>query len=222
MNRFSATPNTQEKIGDVINSSLEKARVLGKIKVNPFEAVELIGHRAEHFRALEIAEQTAIFNACNDKYRPLFFFQCCTGIRIGRTLELTVEDIDNTRREIVVFKKQKKGRKEYYRVPFTDGLMDFPESGKLFTESNYKNAGIYFRKLFEELGIKNASMHCFRDTFISACNHIGVPHKVIQAWAGHSTLQMTTDTYMSLLKNGTDSPVIAYLRRLKEHFENQF
>lgn len=216
INQFADKPNTQSKIGGVLNGALEKARKLQLIKVNPFEMVELTPHRRESFRALEFSEQQLIYNAIDEpKYRRLFMFCCCTGIRIGRVLELRTEDFDFRRMEITVVKKQKKGLREVYKVPFLANLIDLPATGKIFTEFQYSGARIYFDKLFRKLNIEKVNIHSFRHTFISMCYHIGIKDKQIQAWAGHSTLEMTMDTYTHLLKTSANSPILSYLQELK-------
>ncbi|MDR1092972.1 MAG: site-specific integrase [Clostridiales bacterium] len=216
INHYTDRPNTQHKIALILNGSLEKARKMRKIEYNPFEAVELIAHKRQSYHALEFEEQQLVFDAAEGKYRRLFFFACCTGIRIRRILELAVKDFDPARREITVLKKQLRGLNETYAVPYLPPLIELPASGRIFPDITYSGARQYFDDLFKRLNIKRASLHSFRHTFISVCYHIGVKDKQIQAWAGHATLQMTTDTYTHLLKNNRKSPVLDYLCALKD------
>jgi integrase len=50
---------------------------------------------------------------------------------------------------------------------------------------------------------------------VSVLYYIGVRDKQIQEWAGHSTLEMTTDIYTHLLAKSEGSPILAYLKELK-------
>lgn len=217
INKYTTTANTQEKISIIIKGSLEKARKLGYIKINPFDAVDLAYYKATSYRAFEFAEQLKIYSSIDIiKYRKIFMLACCTGIRIGRLLELDNKNFDFDRMEITIIKKQKKGLNETYKVPFLMSLLDdLPKSGKLF-DIGYSGARIYFDKLFRKLNITNASLHCCRDTFASVCNFLNINEKQIQLWMGHATLKMTQDTYMQLLKSNASSPILDYLKALKE------
>lgn len=45
------------------------------------------------------------------------------------------------------------------------------------------------------------SPHCFRHTFATRCFEAGIQPKTVQAYLGHSTLQMTMDLYTSVLES---------------------
>lgn len=50
---------------------------------------------------------------------------------------------------------------------------------------------------------------------------IGVPLKIIQEWAGHKTLVITSDTYTHFINNdNSSSPILEYLKKLKEDRKN--
>lgn len=42
--------------------------------------------------------------------------------------------------------------------------------------------------------------HTFRHTFATRCFEAGIPPKTVQAYLGHNSLQMTMDTYTSVLE----------------------
>lgn len=214
INKYSATANAQKKLYDVLNGSLKMAVSHGLIKYNPAQGLILAAHSPKHYRALEFDEQLAIYNAIKlDKYKRLFMFCCCTGIRIGRVLALEVACFDKERMLIKVFRKQKKGLNEYYAVPYLDELLELPKQGKVFAGITYNGARQYFDNVFEKLKIQNANIHSFKHTFVSVLHHLGVDDKQIQLWAGHKTLAMTTDIYTKLLEKGS-SPILEYLTKL--------
>jgi integrase len=220
LNKFTDRPNTQKKLYNVLNPSLEKAKRLGKIKLNPMEDVEVTEHESEHYRALEFTEQTLILENANSQYRPVIKIFMCTGIRLSRLFALDVSDIDFENGYLTVFKKQKKGLNKTYSVPFLPQLFDnfkVPKHGKLFGELTLEAFRTYIKKLYKNLNIKGANIHSFRHTFISILYNIGCPIKKIQLWAGHSTFQMTTDIYLHLLKKG-DSEIKTYLTALNDNF----
>lgn len=200
----------------MLRGSLRKAAALRLIKYNPFEAVQLMPHKAVHRRALELDEQRIIYeNITIEKYKRLFYFLCNTGIRIDRALSLTAGDFDKRRNIINVFNKQRRGQKSYYQVSYLPNLIDIPERGAIFPEITYTSARLYFERLFIKLEINGVSLHSFRHTFISNCYHAKIDLKQIQEWAGHATFEMTADTYTHLLKNGT-SPLLEYIKQLKK------
>lgn len=218
LNTFNEHPNAQKKVGLIIGAALKKAVTLRRIEHNPYDSCEIQRYDVEHYRALEIEEQAILFDKASEKYRGLFFFQCVTGIRIGRTLSLTVDDIDEEREEIRVFKKQQKGGKKYTFVPYLPELLDIincPKSGVLFPDITKNSVKLYFNKLYKRLEIKNANIHSFRHTFISNLNFLKIPIKTIQEWAGHKDITTTMNTYAHLLAKG-NAPTLDYLRRLAE------
>ncbi len=215
INKYSNKPNTQNKIYDVLNSALDKYTQLGYLDRNPAAMLTLTPHKAKHYRALEYSEQQRIYEACEEPYKQLYFFLCCTGIRVGKALELTVDCIDWDRKELRIIKKQKKGLTEEYRVSFLPSLFDtikLPKNGLIFKISSDRLRK-YFAELYDKLGIKNATIHSFRHTFVSTLYALGVSAKRIQTLAGHATIDMTLNTYTHLLDKG-NSVIREYLQQL--------
>jgi integrase len=213
-------PNTQKKVYDVVHGSLERARVSGKIKTNPADGLILKRYTPKKHGALQINQQAAVEDVLktkDPKFLRLFKFCCCTGIRIGRVLELTRDDIDRESGEFVIKKKQKLGLEETYRVPFLPELLEgLPERGKLFANINLRSAQEVYERVFEQLGIKGVTIHSFRHTFISTLRFLKVEFDLIKGWVGHANLAMTADVYTHMLKNEGGSPILEYLRRLKD------
>lgn len=218
LNRYSDRPNSQKKLFDVINGALTRAQKSGLIVRNPCDNVIRAPYKPKRKDALEFYQQQQIFDSCSEKYLPLFFFACCTGIRIGRILDLTIEDFDFNRNEIVVFKKQRRGLSETYRIPFLTSLFDIvpkPVSGKIFPNMTRNSIKCYFDGIYKKLNIKEAMIHTFRHTFISTCYYCGIDIKKLQMWAGHSTINLTMNVYTHLLNKGS-SPILKYLKKLVE------
>ena len=219
INKYNSKPNTQNKVYDVLNSALDKSVQLGYLERNPATLLTLTPHKAKHYRALEYTEQQRIYDACEKPYKQLYYFLCCTGIRVGKALQLTVENIDWERKELRIVKKQKKGLTEEYRVAFLPSLFDnieLPEKGAIFRVSADKLRK-YFAELYVELGIKDATIHSFRHTFVSTLYALGVSAKRIQTLAGHATIDMTLNTYTHLLDKGS-SVIKEYLKELSMLF----
>ena len=142
---------------------------------------------------------------------------CCTGMRISEALN-ALPHIDFESNMIKVVDEDTKTKKHKRHIPFLPDLINKDKQKLLLSITSRHSASHYFRDFFKELGIE-ATLHSFRVTFISCCNHLNINPKQIQAWAGHSSITMTYNTYVRLLdkKDGT-SPILEYLRRLKEEF----
>ena len=54
-----------------------------------------------------------------------------------------------------------------------------------------------FRKILHELKIEG-SLHSLRHSFITNHYYLGTPAKQVQAWVGHSSIQMTMDIYTNI------------------------
>lgn len=217
INKYKDIPNTQHKIADVVRSSLEKARINRLIKDNPFEGVILVPHTPKHYPVFQLETQRILLeNITDNRYKFLFFFSCCTGMRIGEALTVKCEDIDKSNHIINIIKTKTRTKGQSRVVPYLPELfkgVDINRKGLLFNIT-FSGARNYFTRLFEKLKI-DGTLHSTRHTFISCCYHIGIKDKQIQEWAGHSTIEMTLNTYTHLLKNDT-SPILDYLIKLKE------
>lgn len=220
LNKYSKTKNTQNKIGILIKGCMNKAFALRKIRHNPWDDVQLVPHKYESYSVIQPNDQNRILSAIkNPKYKRLFFFCCCTGLRIGEALQLRKDDINLVSGVLVVDIDDTSTKKHRRVIDILPELIDLPaESELLFPNITHSGAEQYFRHLFKELKIK-AVIHSTRHTFISCCHHVGFREKLIQMYAGHSSIKMTMDTYTHILKN-VDTPILQYLRKLKNHVEN--
>lgn len=211
INKYADRPNTQKKLYQVLHALFEKAVIRGFVRLSPAADIMLMPHVAEHYRALTYEEQNIVYYASEEKYRQLFFFCCCTGIRLGRVLSLTRENVKDGYIEVV--KKQKRGLNQVYRVPYLPELLEgLPEKGRLFPLDASRTRK-HFKDIYDEHGIKGATLHTFRHTFVSVLYDIGVDPKRIQSFAGHANIDITMNIYTHLLNNGT-SPIKEYLQRL--------
>lgn len=212
--------NTTVKIYDIINGSLQRAEDFGIIKRNPCRAIERPTYEEEKRRAYELAEQTAFLNA---RYASVFYFLCCTGLRIGEFLALRPDDVDEARHVIRVdenrsLKTGKDGktkttagtRKVYYAEALFE-VFDVQTLGT-FTYYGIKKA---FNKVIKKLKLEGVSVtHSCRHTCASLLYAAGVPLKVMQKQLGHASISTTLDTYTDILMQGT-SPIYDYILKLK-------
>lgn len=216
--------NETNKRYDVLNGSLQAAEDYGIIRRNPCRAVERPKYNEENRRAFELSEQAEILAALNERYSKLFFFLCCTGLRIGEFLALHPDDVDFRRHCIQVNKslslktgklteetKTAAGERNVYFADELFKAFDLAALGS-YTYNGIKKA---FNKVYKHLKIEGVSVtHSCRHTFASLLYAVHVPDKVIQLQMGHASVKTTMDTYTDILLQGS-SPILNYIRLLK-------
>ncbi len=215
--------NSTVKKYDIINGSLQRAEDFGIIKRNPCKVIERPTYDMQKRRAFELAEQTEILSALSERYAKVFYFLCCTGLRIGEFLALQPSDFDFDRHFIRVDSaislksgkdKETKTDAGVRKVYFADELLETFDIDLLgtFTYNSIKKA---FKKAYEKLGIKGVSAtHSCRHTFSSMLYAVKVSDKIIQMLCGHADVATTMETYTDILMKG-ESPILDYIRKLK-------
>jgi integrase len=220
LNGYNDKTNTMNKIAGVIKRSLEKAFALQLIKFNPFAAVDVKKHKYKRIRALTFEEQTLIYEKIDAKYRGVFFFCCCTGLRISEALSIKISDFDFNNKKIYASRLKKDDRNNIIPVPFINKLLEeinINHGGKYLFDTNYQALKTYLRRFYEKHNITGVMTHTFRHTFASNCYYAGIKDKNIQAILGHSTVGMTLDIYTQLMGCG-NSPLLDYIKALKAEF----
>ena len=114
--------STCKKIYELIFASLEKARILRKIKFNPMESVDkptteqkekqiFSNSELKRFlKALRVLSKGRYRKRMRKDYLNLFFFLYCFGFRIGELLALQFDDIDLDNQVIRVHQSKKSNR----------------------------------------------------------------------------------------------------------------
>ena len=212
-----AQTNTRDKIKLLLNGGYKKAVALRKVQYNPLDTVEFKRHKSESYPTFQPNEQLRVLRAMDgSKYKPLFMFLCCTGMRVSEALSVRGCDIDTRAKVIRIPLEDTSTKKHKREVPYVPELfagLEIKHNELLFPFS-YNGFGDYFRAIVERLKLPHV-IHSTRHTFISVGNYVGIPFKHLQMWVGHKTLAMTTDTYTDIIK-GRDTPIITYLRQLKK------
>lgn len=211
--------NTRKKVYNLLCASLEKAVILKRIAWNPCKAVELPKYKKVKKRAFTYEEQELILSKAAPKIAQVFFFLCATGLRVGEFLALRESDFFFEEHYFKVDKAivngiegDPKTESSNRIVYFTDELLKQFDLSLLgtFTYAGLRTA---FRRLLEEIKLKNVSLHSTRHTFATVCYALGMNEKSLQSLLGHSTLAMTQDTYTHLMKRGS-SVIRSYLAGL--------
>ena len=208
---------TRDLCRTYLAQALKKA-VPSYIKFNPCDGVEIKKHKSKHKNALTPEEQTELLQAVQNKpLEPLFRLLLTTGIRIGEALALTRSDLDVDLNKVnitknVVFIEGKRIAQETTKseagtrsVPVPQDVLAFfkEKDGELFPMS-YNAVRMAFRKLSEKTGI-NVTPHILRHTYATRLEEAGISPKVKQYLLGHSTLEMTQNTYTDVQKGYIDT-----------------
>lgn len=162
-------------------------------------------------RALTVEEVEEILEYCEGKgqpWRALILFLVHTGARITETRNLQWSDLD-LEAGVVSFRaetaKNSKARKVPLLPEVVEALAELPRvseyvwmrqwGGEWRRIPDYGNGG---RILWEPPGIE-APPHSFRRTFATWRLQEGVSIVLVSRWLGHSSIQITVDTYGHLI-----------------------
>lgn len=94
-------------------------------------------------------------------------------------LNIIKERSFNPNNEYIVANRSKNGKKDYV------------------APSNYRNS---FRRYCEYAGVEYKGVHALRHTFASLMFDQGIDIKYISVWLGHSSVQITYDTYVHIME----------------------
>ena len=227
--------NTRVKIGQIIKSSLTKAVKLRLLIYNPFDAVEVMSYKKNHYRAITMEEQSLLLGTIkNPLYFSVFYIMVCTGLRIGEFLALDSQSVSFDKRYLAVRRTvniqtgELQNRTKTYtsmrKIPFLNELTPFLKILLAFVDSKglltYNQVKKYFQKLFKKDNISGVNLHSFRHTFGCMCYRAGIKDKTIQRLMGHASLDVTMNTYVDVMGGGF-SPLDRYFEKYKKEVENR-
>ncbi len=202
---LNAIPQTRTKESDhtVLLNAFRRACKLGYIPVDPCEGLIYKKHKRSTREPLTHDQQTefrAEISKCRKPYCYLFLFYLLTGVRKAEPLLLRWEDI-REEENIIVLRGTKTETSLERPLPLyaeLKGLLDTmrAERGKNSMLFPVSLTGIQKEvvKLQRKLSFR-FSLHMLRHTFVSNCVEKGVNLKVVQRWAGHSSVETTERIY---------------------------
>ena len=118
----------------------------------------------------------------------------CLGCRRSELFSIKTENIKNGLVLIQGTKTEKSTRYINISTEFEKILL---ETIPFFPKTEMHWITTKFRKILNELKIKG-SLHSLRHSFITNHYYLGTPAKQVQAWVGHSSIQMTMDIYTNI------------------------
>jgi integrase len=198
---------------------MESAYIEEKITRNPCAGIQLPKITPSDKRGLTGIELNSLADACGD-YAALIMFLGTTGLRIGETLALKLEDVDRVSLKVHVRRswtidvrgakvlgKTKTGKTR--KVPLSPevlrSLSSFlgakDESDWLFhgPRGNVLDYDWFRKSIFvpaaASLGLAGITIHSLRHTCASLLIKLNAPITTVSHILGHASVKMTLDTY---------------------------
>lgn len=193
--------------------------------------IPMLKHTREICKVLTKEELSAFFYACDDiKYRTIFMLIYGSGLRIGETANLRVEDIDSKRMRIFV--RNGKGNKQRYTILPKASLEMLREyykkerpkhpEGYLFLnrEGNpikVERMRVYFRKYRREAKLNEKFVvHSLRHSFATNLIENGATLLQVKELLGHRNIRSTMEyVHVANIDLGLDSPLDVFLKEEK-------
>lgn len=183
----------------VLNEALERAKKHGYIRDNPFALVEPIKHKQKRGMALTNLECKRLLDKVSSPgLRLLYEFYMYSGCRRAEALALTWNDIDLQAMILHIQGTKTEDSDRYLPIsePLLKVIKKIPKTGlKLFEYSPD-----YVSKQFHRV-LPNHKLHDLRHTFATKCMESGIALKTIQAWLGHSSMDITEKIYLHLIND---------------------
>lgn len=219
------SPGTRIKYYDMLKSIFQEALRRRSVSENPCTFVKRPRYKSKKIRCYEFDEQNVMLATLPQDYANLFFFLCCTGLRISEALALTPDDVkrnyilvnktvDTKTNKVVYSTKNEEERKVVY-LPQLLNYLDFAFISKTSYRTLNRTFVLYYKQF------KGVNLHSTRHTYASIAHHVGIDDKLLQNQLGHKTLAMTQDTYTELMITGS-SPILDYFEELKSVIKSAF
>ena len=198
-----AQTRTRESVHTVLLNAFGRAYKLGYIPANPCEGIIYKKHRRTVREPLTHEQQEefrAEISKCRKPYCQLFLFYLLTGVRKAEPLLLRWDDV-REKENVIILRGTKTDSSLERPLPLYGELKELLRAMKAERGRNsmlfpVSLTGIQKEvvKLQRKLSFR-FSLHMLRHTFVSNCVEKGVSLKVVQRWAGHSSVETTEKIY---------------------------
>lgn len=198
---------TKEKICINFNSILKKATDTGIIQRNPFNAVIKDKKVKCKNNAFTFAEQEQILQAIKgtDIEHEIYLYLMC-GCRPNEIPNKKNFDFRNNLINIYGTKNDNAlHRAVEMSQSFANYIKTYFETKDTLSEKYISNE---FIKICKEIKIQKPLLYRLRHTFASNHFALGTQPKLVQNWMGHSSIQITLDTYTDIDKTLTKQKII--------------
>lgn len=219
-----------------LNAMLKAAVRSEMIFRNPAQGVELPSGTSSERRFLTAEQVATLADAFpTHEYRTLIYVLAYGGLRFGEAAALRRKDADLLRKRLVVaenlsnvggeliFTDTKNHRVRTIQLPtfvvemlarHMEDVDDDPEALIFTSPKGHPLRYSNFRRNFwnpsrEEAGLPDLTPHDLRHTCASLLRAMGADAKAVQAQLGHSSVQVTLDTYTHLFEGALDDVMSA-------------
>ena len=200
-------------------------------KVLNKKQIPMLKNKRKICKVLTKEELSAFFNACdNSKYKMIFMLIYGSGLRIGETANLRIEDIDSKRMRIFV--REGKGNKERYTILPKVSLEMLREyykkerpkhpEGYLFLNNDgnplkVERIRVYFRRYRRKAKLNDKFVvHSLRHSFATDLIERGATLIQVKELLGHSNIRSTMEyVHVANIDLGLESPLDEFLKEEK-------
>lgn len=185
---------TADRIYMYFNASMQKAEDLDLIRKNPLKAVEKGKKIKYKHNCYNMHEQELIVNAIkNSNIEHEIMIYLMTGCRPN---ELPPKNNFDFKSNLIVINGTKNEKSKFRQVEMTQQFANYMQ--EYFKNNEIKKESfvqINFKEICTKLKIEKPLLYRLRHTF--ATNHfvLGTPAKLVADWLGHSTTNLTLNTY---------------------------
>ena len=174
-----------------IRAALRRGEDLGVILIAP--KVDMVKSPRRLPRHLTENQVELILEAeADEKFRRLWTFFVWTGLRRKEAHTLMWEDVTlGDRPSMRVIGKGDRERVVPLLAPALEAMGEVKESGPVFNLGGLDNMTAHFKMTAKKAGVPAARLHDLRHTCLTWLVSKGVPLKLVQDIAGHSTITTT-------------------------------
>lgn len=198
---------TKERTELYLNALLQKASDLDLINKNPFNAVQKTKKGKYKNYTYSFEEQAKIIYATkNTDIECEVLIYLLTGARPAEFP--TRADID-LEKHIIHIRGTKNEKSQHREVDISN---QFAQYLKQHLEKNelkkYEYIQKRFKKICQDCNIQKSILYRLRHTFASNHFVLGTQTKLVSDWMGHTSINITLDTYTDIDKTATKSKIL--------------
>jgi len=193
----------KEKCIIYLNACMQKAVDLGYININVVKNI-VKDKKIKTIKAPFSVEQQEkiLVKIKGSSIECYIYLLLLTGLRKSEIDNNILSNLDEANNQLRAINEKQREDISYKYIDLSPGYVQLLKQQALAGKFCLKPDLVYrrFKRLLNELGI-NGDLHTLRHTFATNYYYLGVPEKIIQAWCGHKTLDVTRDVYIGLTRD---------------------